>query len=393
MDKRLNILWLASWYPNRTDAFVGDFIERHAKAVSTCVKLTVMVVVKDELISDGKVEVDRSTAGNITVYRVYYGRGSVGGIVEKINSSIRYFRLQKETFLQMVAEHGAFDLVHVHVAMKAGMLALWIKQQFNVPYVVTEHWTGYYPGAPENIYTRNFIFRYLTRKVLEKTSLLLPVSADLGKVICSHLVKVPFEVVPNVVDTSVFKLGDRVPTPFRFLHVSSLGYQKNPQGILKACKILKDGGHEFELVMIGSEVPELRALAKSLHLEQVVRFEGIVTYEEVARHMQLASAFILFSRFENLPCVILEALCSGLPVVSSRVGGIAEVINQDNGLLVPSEDIHSLADAMKQIIVDYHRYNRLAISETAAAQFNFQLVAHQHLDIYHRVLQDKSHAG
>src|SRR5688572_25833035 len=95
MDKPLNILWLASWYPNRTDAFVGDFIERHAKAVSTLVKLTVMVVVKDEHIPQDKVEVDQSTAGNVTVYRVYYGRGSVGGIVEKINSSMRYFRLQK----------------------------------------------------------------------------------------------------------------------------------------------------------------------------------------------------------------------------------------------------------------------------------------------------------
>ena len=56
----INVLWLASWYPNRTDIFNGDFIERHAIAVSAFVKLTVLVVIKDRPLKAGEVEIEKT---------------------------------------------------------------------------------------------------------------------------------------------------------------------------------------------------------------------------------------------------------------------------------------------------------------------------------------------
>src|SRR4051794_31782189 len=117
-----NVLWLASWYPNRTDPFNGDFVERHARAVSLYAKLTILVVVKDAAVPAGKVEVVRSVEGNCSVYRAYYGRSRFGGIVEKFISSIRYYTVQKSIYRQIAAQEGQPALVHVHVAMKAGML-------------------------------------------------------------------------------------------------------------------------------------------------------------------------------------------------------------------------------------------------------------------------------
>jgi glycosyltransferase involved in cell wall biosynthesis len=382
MGNTPSILWLASWYPNRTDPFHGDFIERHAQAVSHFTKLTVMVVVKDEALAPDKTEVDKTVEGNLTVYRVYYGKSRYGGIIEKMISSIRYFRVQKAIYQIVEKEEGMPTIVHVHVAMKAGMLALWLKQQFNIPYVVTEHWTGYYPESSPNIYRRNFIYRYLTRKVFEKATLLLPVTDDLGKMIERNLVSLPYKVIRNTVNTSLFFYSGHRPEPFRFIHPSSMNYQKNPEGILQACKIVKDQGYHFQLHMVGNNDEKLVSLAGSLGLGQTVSITGTVPYEAVAKQMQQSSALLLFSRFENLPCVIVEALCCGLPVISSRVGGIAEVIDETNGILVESGRPDELAKAMIRLIENYAQYDRSAIAATASRQFNYNEIGKQFSDIY-----------
>ena len=93
----------------------------------------------------------------------------------------------------------------------------------------------------------------------------------------------------------------------------------------------------------------------------------------------------MFSRFENLPCVILEALCCGLPVISSRVGGIAEVIDERNGILVESENVDQLADAMQQLVDNHALYNGQTISSDAIARFNYDTVGAQYLSLYKEI--------
>ena len=123
------VLWLASWYPSRIDSFSGDFIERQAIAVSEHMPLTVLAVLKDETLASGKVETEITVNGNLTVYRVYYGNAFTIGWIEKLLSLRKYLQLQKQLFQQISAENGQPGLVHVHVAMKAGLLALFLKKK------------------------------------------------------------------------------------------------------------------------------------------------------------------------------------------------------------------------------------------------------------------------
>jgi glycosyltransferase involved in cell wall biosynthesis len=370
------------------DATNGDFIERQAKAVSRSINTIVLFVDKDSSLPSGKVEIEQSGNGNLVVYKAYYGSSEKKGMLSQLQSMSIYRSVQWKLYKQIVQEHGRPKLVHVQVAMKAGLLALKLKKKQQLPYVITEHWTGYYPASNPSVYEKNLVWKFLNRKILKNARLFFPVSEDLGTIVNKHLVRVPFVAIPNVVDTRLFYYTAFQPPVFRFVHASYLNYQKNAEGMIIAAAELAARGSRFELILIGNKKTSLEELA-SRHglLNKYVFIKPAVPYEEVATAMQQASALIMFSRFENLPCVVLEGLCCGLPVISSRVGGIPEIVNQSNGLLVESKDISSLAHAMQQMMDNYEKFDRAQIAKQAKEKFSYETVGKQYIENYSRIIR------
>ena len=406
----MNVVWLASWFPSRINITAGDFIERHAKAVAPFVKyLSVIVVMKDDAMPANTFEIQQKQLGNLTIYTAYYGKSLWGGLPGKLLSQKKYLSLQNKIFKRILSTTGKPDLLHVQVAMKAGIFARRLKKKLGIPYIVTEHWSGYNKESKPNIYDMGKLFLRLNKAVLQDAALLLPVSDNLGNTITKNFVAMPYKVIPNVVDTNLFyykspalgatfsavenvqtiaELSPVPPTAFRFIHPSYMNFPKNPEGILQACKLLKDSGYRFCLQMIGNKDEGLMRLANELSLlNDCVFFEEEITYADVAKRMQHSDALLMFSRYENMPCIIAEALCCGLPVVSSRVGGIAEVVNERNGILVEAGNINELVKAMQQMINTYESYDRRAIAKAAAAQFSYKVVGKTISNIYQNLLK------
>lgn len=382
-----NCLWLTSWYPNRVDRSDGDFIQRHARAVALFCKVHVICVVKaQDKLSD---ETESNKNGDLSEQIIYYSSPKTGiKLLDRFLSQRKYKQCYRRAITAYIVAQGKPDLVHVHVAMKAGLAALWIKKKWNIPYIVSEHWTGYYKQASPSVYDYNAIFKRMATTILKEAVLFLPVSKDLGETVKQNFVDISYKVIPNVVDTDLFYFKRAATDKFRFIHVSYLNYQKNPEGILKACSLLRQKEYDFELLMLGNKVGSLESIVQEdpLLINNVF-FEDEVPYAEVAKKMQDSSALLLFSRFENLPCVVLEALCCGLPVISSNVGGIPEVINKENGILMESENVTQLAEAMKQLIDNYAGYNREQIAGQAREQFSYETVGAQLLAVYNDVLK------
>ena len=382
------VLWLVSWYPGKTDQFDGDFIERQAKAVSAFCPVIVIFISKDISLKKGEEIIEKSVESNLTVYRGYYSP-SVFSFSEKIISNFRYYFLQKKIFSQVKKEKGLPGLVHVHVAFKAGLFARYLKRKFNIPYIITEHWSGYYLKSPNNIYDAGFVSIHLTKRIINGASLLLPVAKKLGKAI-NDFSPIKSLVIPNVVNTDLFFYKPVNLDKIRFIHPSGMSDIKNPEGIVKAAIDLHKDGYEFELFMVGGESGQVRKMAEeSGGLNKYLFLEKEISYEEVASEMQHSSALVLFSRFESLPCVILEALCCGLPVISSDVGGISEVIEQTNGILVESENEEQLKMAMKKMIDNYHCYDQERIAGDANLRFNYSVVGNSIFNTYEKVLNNE----
>jgi glycosyltransferase involved in cell wall biosynthesis len=270
--------------------------------------------------------------------------------------------------------------------MKAGILAMWLKRKYGVPYVVTEHWAIYNDYAPDAFEKKSLVFKNFTRKILKEAAMFLPVSDDLGKAVIRMAIKVPYIVVPNVADTTLFNYETMHQRPFTFFHASTLGYQKNPGAILRAFKKFLRVNPQSRLVMAGY-AGEWPGYANELGIPaRNVEFTGFIPYVQVAMLMKQADVLVMFSRYENLPCVIIEALCCGLPVISSNVGGISEIVNQSNGMLVPAGNEDTLLQALIQMYMNRQQYNRAYIAQNAAALYAYSVIGQQVAGIYQSVI-------
>ncbi len=386
----INALWLTSWYPNKLDAMNGDFIQRHAQAVSLFANVTV-IHAEPDFQHTMKGEISTTVEGNLKEIILYCPVSKSFSFLSKIITGIRYKKMMKAQVKRYIRQNGLPDIVHVHVPMKAGIIALWLKKKYAIPFVVTEHWAIYNDEAKDKFSGRNFIFKSYTKKILEKCSLFIPVSDHLGKAVNEIVTKVAYKPVPNVADTNLFfyKKSDGADNKvFTFIHVSTMKFQKNPRGLVKAFSFFAKENPSSKLIMVGENFEPIAEYANELGIPtENIEFTGLLSYEEVAQKMQTADVCILFSRFENLPCVIIEALCCGLPVISADVGGIAELINETNGVLIKSEDENALLESMNNLYSSYSNIDREKISVEATAKYNYETIGKEIYGLYEDIIE------
>jgi glycosyltransferase involved in cell wall biosynthesis len=111
-----------------------------------------------------------------------------------------------------------------------------------------------------------------------------------------------------------------------------------------------------------------------------IQFTGNVPYEQVADLMRTAHCLVISSVYETFSCVAIEALLCGLPVISTPVGILPEVINTDNGIL--AHDEAGFVAAMKSVYLNWHRYNPTVISRVQRGRFSFQTVGNKLIELY-----------
>ena len=102
--------------------------------------------------------------------------------------------------------------------------------------------------------------------------------------------------------------------------------------------------------------------------------------------MRECDALVLFSQVENAPCVISEALCCGLPVIATRTGGIPEMLNGSNGVLVEPGDETAMKTALLDLKKTYNRYNRAVISSHASSIYSYETVGKELAVLYNQVV-------
>ncbi len=387
--KRLNILFLSSWYPSRAESSLGNFVQRHAEAVALNSNTAALFVCSDSSCKQ-KFEITESTINNVVTVNVYYKKVEHAiPFISQFQKALRYILGHFKGLEIVNQKFGKIDLVHHNILYPSGMIAWYLKKFKNIPYISTENWTGYLPS--DGSY-KGFFRKFITKTIANNAAFLTPVSLDLQKAMTAHGFKSNYAIVPNVVDTNLFypkKNKSPNPKPL-IIHISTLDDpQKNISGILRSVKKLKEKKFDFELFIVG-ENPErnkLEQLAESFGmLNTSVFFLGQKLKEELAEILRQSDFFILFSNYENLPCVVIESIASGIPVIASSAGGTPEHISDKLGIIVEPKDEAGFEKAMEWMIQNYSKFDTVYLRKYAVDHFSCERVGEQFQNIYTEVL-------
>jgi glycosyltransferase involved in cell wall biosynthesis len=379
------VLVIPGWYPTKQDSFLGDFNQRQVLAAGLFMPQVVLYITKDlsKKLTSIETSFVQKTENIVEITVIYPAKNN--RFFDAIYSNYRYVRLLYKYAESIRKQWGKPKLLHAYIAVRGGLGSLLLSKKWKLPFIISEHWTIYYPEDPGYLQRRNFLFKKVVKTVFASAAHVLPVSQSLQKQVEKFSGNKSYAIVPNVVDTGVFSFEPEVEkaAPRRFIHVSTMTYQKNPDGILRGFKKFIAANPGCCLWMVGPCPDEVVAYARELGLEDnTVHFTGPVTYEEVAALLKESVALVLFSRYENLPCVILEALCCGLPLISTNVGGIAEVINVENGILVDNEE--QLSNAFEKIYKSHNDYDHASISCKASKLYNYKTIGRLISDVYNQ---------
>ncbi len=384
----MTILHVAAWWPNRVHPTHGNFVEKHVRLIAKAHDCTVVAVQEDPELEPHAIDPQISERDGFRTVLVYYGKP--GGLPAPFQLTTRvraYLRA-----VRLARKHLPIpDLVHGHIVVDGGIVAAWLGRYWRRPVVISEHHHVYqFKRALPPL--RAGLARWACRSARR----ILPVSQHLGNCMRNrNRLEGQYTVVSNVVNDRLFHpyaIRPEAPPSLRVLHVSNfVEPHKNVPGILRTAARLHrshPGAFRWTLAGDGDHTWLRREVEKVQLPDEIIQISGPHTEAEVAALMQTHQAFVLFSRTENQPVVLLEAQCTGLPCVATRVGGIDGVIDDPaKGLLVLSEDEDGLRQALLDLLMGYASYNRKRIAERARTRYGESAVLRQ-LDSVYRAVMD-----
>lgn len=383
--KKKHILFLASWYPNRYAPDLGIFIRRHAQSIAH--DYHVSVVYARSSASVKKTTVELNTVEGVTEAVVYFPKvsHSLPGISQMQKFS-RYRAAMRQGIDAVIERNGSPALVHLHVIFPAALAALPLVKRLGVPLLITEHWSGY---LPEDGHYRGALMKRVTQSAVRNAAMVTAVSDKMIAAMRNHGLEARYVRLNNVVDTNLFvpvTPKKKHSAPLRLVHVSSLvEREKNIRGLLHVVKELEREEIDFTLDIVGGSAHDVHRYEAQVNADDAsgcVFFHGRQSPEKLAVTLRNSDALILFSHFEGMPVVIAEAQACGLPVIATNTGAIPEMIDHDDGYLLPPGDEAALAAAVRELNKNIDTFDATAIRAKAVARYSVNAVSIQLKSIY-----------
>jgi glycosyltransferase involved in cell wall biosynthesis len=264
------------------------------------------------------------------------------------------------------------DLVHIHAAMRGsfwrkGLFAS-LARLFGVPVILHLHgseFKGFYAS-------QSAALQRAIRRHLEKATRVLVLSESWERYITEIAPAARIIVVPNYVTVPPL-LDERGRDTSRLLFLGLVGQRKGVFDLIPAFAEVHARHPRAHLVLGGNgEVERARALVAEQGLQKAVTLAGWIDGDRKAALLRSAGIYVLPSYNEGLPMSVLEAMAWGLPVVTTRVGGIPELVTDGvDGLLIDAGDKAGLAAALSSLLTDERLRTRIAAAGRARIQAQY----------------------
>lgn len=285
-----------------------------------------------------------------------------------------------------------YDLCHAWSGLPAGALALLLKWKRDLPYIVGLR------GSDVPGYDVRYTWLYPFLKpplsmIWGSSSAITANSYELRNLAHEFRPKDYIEVIPNGVDLDRFHVTDLKANSengtFKILCVARLVERKGIGDLIDAVQYIRQEREDFQLVFVGrgDKEREFRAQVEREGLSQWVDFRGAVLHFDVPAVYNEADIFILPSLNEGMSNAVLEAMASGLPIITTYTGGTAEML-RGNGIVVPKQSPDAIAKAILEIWNnDTLRFNMGERSRAIAESLTWKRVADDYIHLYERTMQ------
>ena len=289
-----------------------------------------------------------------------------------------YKALVEAAMIAPFIKNMGIDLIHAHFATWAATAASFASDITGIPYSFTAH--------AKDIYHERVDKTVLTEKIA-KARFVITVN-DFNKrylegLLCSEGRSGQIIRLYNGIDLEQFRPLDIEKDPNLIVGVGRLTPKKGFKYLIEACKILRERGRDFRCVIIGKgdERATLEKLVEQYSLEQKISLQGAKTQADVMQIIQKATALVLpcivssDGDRDGLPTVLLESMALGVPVISTDVTGIPEIIaNERTGLLVEEKNSKALADAIETLLDSESLCKKLSSAALVKVREEFNVV-------------------
>jgi len=329
-----------------------------------------------------------SLADNVHIYKVGVHKKNLHHwhkmeVVEWLAKSRSYYRA--------LLRDNHYDLVHAFFGFPTGWLCYRTAQR--MPYIISLRGSDV-PGQHARLQLEYRILAPLFRRIWKKAAALVACSEGLKARALRFLPSADVSVIPNGVELERFRPAqpaERKDGTLELLTVGRLSVTKRVEMLIDAVEMLHKAGLKVHFTVAGGGgggiKERLRQMVFDRNLADVVKIAGRVDAEKMPDIYRKSDVFISASVQEGMSNAMLEAMASGLPIVTTRCEGVEELI-ADNGIVVEQPGAGAIAQVVRTLAQDGRLYDLMrAAARKQAEKFSWQNVADQYINLYRRIRQ------
>jgi glycosyltransferase involved in cell wall biosynthesis len=293
---------------------------------------------------------------------------------------------------RQLLEKNRYDLVHAFFGLPTGWLCFRTTGQ--APYIISLRGSDV-PGGHSRLWLEYKLLGGLLRRIWTGAAALVACSDGLKKRALRFLPSVNIDIIPNGVDSNRFcpAPNRQLSARLKLLTVGRLSVTKRVEMLIEAVEILNNRTHPATLTIAGGGgmLAELKRLAAQKGLNNVINLTGRTESENMPDVYRQHDIFVSASIQEGMSNAMLEALASGLPIVTTRCEGVEELII-DNGVIVENDAAETIAEAVIKLAENQQGYKAMcAAARRRAENFGWDKVAEGYIKLYRRILKTNKH--
>lgn len=306
---------------------------------------------------------------------------------ELITYSVKSWRFAAKLIKQSISKKAKYDAIIAWSGVPAGFIAMTLSFIFRIPYIVLLR------GADVPFYDKRwakldkFVFRFLSPYIWKNSLLTIANSQSLRELAYKTSRKKKIDLIYNGIDLERYtNKSDIKISPKQIIAVGRLSKIKGFDLLIQAVAAIKT---PCQLVIAGDgpEKENLENLAKMLGIEKKVIFTGRLEKQQLIHFYQESSIFCMSSYNEGMSNAMLEAIACGLPVVTTQVGGAAELV-KGNGVIVPCGDSFAIQEALETLLDNPERMAQCQKqSLQIASEFSWDIVTNSFIDLLNKSLK------